>query len=112
MSPRVSGASLPKPQVKTASLGQPGKARSPLLPVSVPTAPDLTEEAAKAAEEAAANVSLVKAHTHTHTQVERQNLIVHQNSPLFCPSSLECERTREERGEAEDRWRKSVREGG
>lgn len=66
LSPRVSGASLPKPQVKTASLGQPGKARSPLLPVSVPTAPDLTEEAAKAAEEAAANVSLVKAHTHTN----------------------------------------------
>uniref|UniRef100_A0AAQ6AC83 DCC netrin 1 receptor n=1 Tax=Amphiprion ocellaris TaxID=80972 RepID=A0AAQ6AC83_AMPOC len=38
------GASLPKPQVKTASLGQAGKARSPLLPVSVPTAPDLPEE--------------------------------------------------------------------
>uniref|UniRef100_A0A8C7XMY8 DCC netrin 1 receptor n=1 Tax=Oryzias sinensis TaxID=183150 RepID=A0A8C7XMY8_9TELE len=36
--------SLPKPQVKTASLGQAGKARSPLLPVSVPTAPDLQEE--------------------------------------------------------------------
>uniref|UniRef100_A0AAX7VY69 DCC netrin 1 receptor n=1 Tax=Astatotilapia calliptera TaxID=8154 RepID=A0AAX7VY69_ASTCA len=35
---------LPKPQVKTASLGQAGKARSPLLPVSVPTAPDLPEE--------------------------------------------------------------------
>uniref|UniRef100_A0A7N8WX49 DCC netrin 1 receptor n=1 Tax=Mastacembelus armatus TaxID=205130 RepID=A0A7N8WX49_9TELE len=35
---------LPKPQVKTASLGQAGKARSPLLPVSVPTAPDLSEE--------------------------------------------------------------------
>uniref|UniRef100_A0A3P9LN78 DCC netrin 1 receptor n=1 Tax=Oryzias latipes TaxID=8090 RepID=A0A3P9LN78_ORYLA len=33
-----SGGSLPKPQVKTASLGQAGKARSPLLPVSVPTA--------------------------------------------------------------------------
>uniref|UniRef100_A0A674MA46 DCC netrin 1 receptor n=1 Tax=Takifugu rubripes TaxID=31033 RepID=A0A674MA46_TAKRU len=45
---------LPKPQVKTASLGQPGKARSPLLPVSVPTAPDLTEEGAtKAAEDSA-----------------------------------------------------------
>uniref|UniRef100_A0A3P8NP49 DCC netrin 1 receptor n=1 Tax=Astatotilapia calliptera TaxID=8154 RepID=A0A3P8NP49_ASTCA len=39
-----SSASLPKPQVKTASLGQAGKARSPLLPVSVPTAPDLPEE--------------------------------------------------------------------
>uniref|UniRef100_A0A7N6BYV6 DCC netrin 1 receptor n=1 Tax=Anabas testudineus TaxID=64144 RepID=A0A7N6BYV6_ANATE len=35
---------LPKPQVKTASLGQAGKARSPLLPVSVPMAPDLPEE--------------------------------------------------------------------
>ena len=55
--PPLSGASLPKPQAKTASLGQPGKARSPLLPVSVPTAPDLTEEAAKAAEDSAANVS-------------------------------------------------------
>uniref|UniRef100_A0A3Q1HZF6 Contactin-3 n=1 Tax=Anabas testudineus TaxID=64144 RepID=A0A3Q1HZF6_ANATE len=39
-----SSASLPKPQVKTASLGQAGKARSPLLPVSVPMAPDLPEE--------------------------------------------------------------------
>ncbi|KAG7268342.1 hypothetical protein CRUP_037436 [Coryphaenoides rupestris] len=29
---------------KTASLGQAGKARSPLLPVSVPTAPDFLEE--------------------------------------------------------------------
>uniref|UniRef100_A0A665TNK5 DCC netrin 1 receptor n=1 Tax=Echeneis naucrates TaxID=173247 RepID=A0A665TNK5_ECHNA len=42
--PKVYSASLPKPQVKTASLGQAGKARSPLLPVSVPTAPDLPEE--------------------------------------------------------------------
>uniref|UniRef100_A0A8C3AYA1 DCC netrin 1 receptor n=1 Tax=Cyclopterus lumpus TaxID=8103 RepID=A0A8C3AYA1_CYCLU len=50
---------LPKPQVKTASLGQAGKARSPLLPVSVPTAPDLTEEGGtKPAEDSAANVSL------------------------------------------------------
>ncbi|XP_056146870.1 LOW QUALITY PROTEIN: netrin receptor DCC, partial [Lampris incognitus] len=39
-----SSASLPKPQVKTASLGQAGKARSPLLPVSVPTAPEFPEE--------------------------------------------------------------------
>ncbi|XP_037548460.1 netrin receptor DCC [Nematolebias whitei] len=39
-----STASLPKPQVKTASLGQTGKARSPLLPVSVPTAPEQQEE--------------------------------------------------------------------
>lgn len=52
------GASLPKPQVKTASLGQAGKARSPLLPVSVPTAPDLPEEGGtKPAEDSAANVS-------------------------------------------------------
>uniref|UniRef100_A0A3Q2EBP6 DCC netrin 1 receptor n=1 Tax=Cyprinodon variegatus TaxID=28743 RepID=A0A3Q2EBP6_CYPVA len=52
-----SGASLPKPQVKTASLGQAGKARSPLLPVSVPTAPDLQEEGgAKPAEDSSTNV--------------------------------------------------------
>ncbi|XP_067340667.1 netrin receptor DCC isoform X2 [Channa argus] len=52
-----SSASLPKPQVKTASLGQAGKARSPLLPVSVPTAPDLPEEGGtKPAEDSAANV--------------------------------------------------------
>uniref|UniRef100_A0A3Q2PCR8 DCC netrin 1 receptor n=1 Tax=Fundulus heteroclitus TaxID=8078 RepID=A0A3Q2PCR8_FUNHE len=52
-----SSASLPKPQVKTASLGQAGKARSPLLPVSVPTAPDLQEEGgAKPAEDSATNV--------------------------------------------------------
>ncbi|TMS08772.1 Netrin receptor DCC, partial [Larimichthys crocea] len=52
-----SSASLPKPQVKTASLGQAGKARSPLLPVSVPTAPDLPEEGGtKLAEDSAANV--------------------------------------------------------
>ncbi|XP_058473190.1 netrin receptor DCC isoform X4 [Solea solea] len=52
-----SSASLPKPQVKTASLGQAGKARSPLLPVSVPTAPDLPEEGGtKAADDSAANV--------------------------------------------------------
>uniref|UniRef100_A0A3Q2Z572 DCC netrin 1 receptor n=1 Tax=Hippocampus comes TaxID=109280 RepID=A0A3Q2Z572_HIPCM len=43
MLPQSTG-SLPKPQVKTASLGQAGKARSPLLPVSVPTAPDIPEE--------------------------------------------------------------------
>ncbi|GAA6219159.1 netrin receptor DCC [Lates japonicus] len=52
-----SSASLPKPQVKTASLGQAGKARSPLLPVSVPTAPDLPEDGgAKPTEDSAANV--------------------------------------------------------
>ncbi|XP_061836580.1 netrin receptor DCC isoform X1 [Nerophis lumbriciformis] len=52
-----STASLPKPQVKTASLGQAGKARSPLLPVSVPTAPDLLEEGGtKPTEDSAANV--------------------------------------------------------
>lgn len=41
------GSSLPKPQVKTASLGLAGKARSPLLPVSVPTAPEVSEESHK-----------------------------------------------------------------
>ncbi|XP_060916621.1 netrin receptor DCC [Labrus mixtus] len=52
-----SSASLPKPQVKTASLGQASKARSPLLPVSVPTAPDLPEEGGtKPAEDSAANI--------------------------------------------------------
>ncbi|XP_029921589.1 netrin receptor DCC, partial [Myripristis murdjan] len=51
-----SGANLPKPQVKTASLGQAGKARSPLLPVSVPTAPDLPEDGQKPGEDAVANV--------------------------------------------------------
>ncbi|KAF7217674.1 netrin receptor DCC-like [Nothobranchius furzeri] len=52
-----SSASLPKPQVKTASLGQAGKARSPLLPVSVPTAPDLLEEeGVKPADDSATNV--------------------------------------------------------
>ncbi|KAJ4926149.1 hypothetical protein JOQ06_008332, partial [Pogonophryne albipinna] len=50
------GSSLPKPQVKTASLGQAGKARSPLLPVSVPTAPDLQEEGGgRPSEDSAAN---------------------------------------------------------
>ncbi|KAF7646312.1 hypothetical protein LDENG_00190070, partial [Lucifuga dentata] len=52
-----SSSSLPKPQVKTASLGQAGKARSPLLPVSVPTAPDLPEDGGTTtAEDPAANV--------------------------------------------------------
>ncbi|XP_057675861.1 netrin receptor DCC isoform X5 [Corythoichthys intestinalis] len=52
-----SSASLPKPQVKTASLGQAGKARSPLLPVSVPTAPDIPEEGGtKPTEDSANNV--------------------------------------------------------
>ncbi|XP_034047679.1 netrin receptor DCC [Thalassophryne amazonica] len=52
-----STASLPKPQVKTASLGQAGKARSPLLPVSVPTAPDILEEGVtKPSEDSATNV--------------------------------------------------------
>uniref|UniRef100_A0A8C5P8N7 DCC netrin 1 receptor n=1 Tax=Leptobrachium leishanense TaxID=445787 RepID=A0A8C5P8N7_9ANUR len=48
-----SGASLPKAQVKTASLGLAGKARSPLLPVSVPTAPDVSEEGQKHTEDPA-----------------------------------------------------------
>uniref|UniRef100_A0A8B9R7U3 DCC netrin 1 receptor n=1 Tax=Astyanax mexicanus TaxID=7994 RepID=A0A8B9R7U3_ASTMX len=47
------GGSLPKPQVKTASLGQAGKARSPLLPVSVPTAPETAEEGQKPPEDPA-----------------------------------------------------------
>ncbi|XP_072552129.1 netrin receptor DCC [Salminus brasiliensis] len=47
------GGSLPKPQVKTASLGQAGKARSPLLPVSVPTAPETGEEGQKPPEDPA-----------------------------------------------------------
>ncbi|XP_037122181.1 netrin receptor DCC isoform X5 [Syngnathus acus] len=56
MLPQSTG-SLPKPQVKTASLGQAGKARSPLLPVSVPTAPDIPEEGGtKPTEDSAANV--------------------------------------------------------
>ncbi|CAM5144243.1 unnamed protein product [Natator depressus] len=41
------GPNLPKAQVKTASLGLAGKARSPLLPVSVPTAPEVSEEGHK-----------------------------------------------------------------
>ncbi|XP_073806993.1 netrin receptor DCC isoform X3 [Danio rerio] len=47
----VTGGSLPKPQVKTASLGQAGKARSPLLPVSVPTAPESAEDGQKPPED-------------------------------------------------------------
>lgn len=47
------GGSLPKPQVKTASLGQAGKARSPLLPVSVPTAPESAEDGQKQADDPA-----------------------------------------------------------
>lgn len=46
----MTGGSLPKPQVKTASLGQAGKARSPLLPVSVPTAPETAEDGQQADE--------------------------------------------------------------
>ncbi|XP_069483084.1 netrin receptor DCC isoform X2 [Ambystoma mexicanum] len=45
------GSNLPKSQVKTASLGLAGKARSPLLPVSVPTAPGVTEEGHKHSED-------------------------------------------------------------
>ncbi|XP_056289097.1 netrin receptor DCC [Pseudoliparis swirei] len=58
--PKVYTAMMAPPPaslVKTASLGQAEKARSPLLPVSVPTAPDLLEEGgAKPAEDSAANV--------------------------------------------------------
>ncbi|XP_016397843.1 netrin receptor DCC-like, partial [Sinocyclocheilus rhinocerous] len=49
----MTGGTLPKPQVKTASLGQAGKARSPLLPVSVPTAPETAEDAQKQADDPA-----------------------------------------------------------
>uniref|UniRef100_A0AAQ4PJ64 DCC netrin 1 receptor n=1 Tax=Gasterosteus aculeatus aculeatus TaxID=481459 RepID=A0AAQ4PJ64_GASAC len=59
--PKVYNSMMPlsKPQVKTASLGQAGKARSPLLPVSVPTAPDVSEEGGtKPAEDSAANVMM------------------------------------------------------
>ncbi|CAL9682025.1 unnamed protein product [Knipowitschia caucasica] len=42
--------------VKTASLGLGGKARSPLLPVSVPTAPELQEEGGAKGDEGGANV--------------------------------------------------------
>ncbi|XP_062455460.1 netrin receptor DCC [Rhea pennata] len=47
------GPNLPKAQVKTASLGLAGKARSPLLPVSVPTAPEVSEEGHKPTEDPA-----------------------------------------------------------
>uniref|UniRef100_A0A8C1RAD4 DCC netrin 1 receptor n=1 Tax=Cyprinus carpio TaxID=7962 RepID=A0A8C1RAD4_CYPCA len=47
----MTGGSLPKPQVKTASLGQAGKARSPLLPVSVPTAPETAEDGQRQADD-------------------------------------------------------------
>uniref|UniRef100_A0A8C0SEA5 Netrin receptor DCC n=2 Tax=Canis lupus familiaris TaxID=9615 RepID=A0A8C0SEA5_CANLF len=47
------GPTLPKTHVKTASLGLAGKARSPLLPVSVPTAPEVSEESHKATEDPA-----------------------------------------------------------
>ncbi|GAB1301851.1 Netrin receptor DCC [Apodemus speciosus] len=47
------GPTLPKTHVKTASLGLAGKARSPLLPVSVPTAPEVSEESHKSTEDPA-----------------------------------------------------------
>ncbi|XP_055994031.1 netrin receptor DCC isoform X2 [Sorex fumeus] len=47
------GPTLPKTHVKTASLGLAGKARSPLLPVSVPTAPEVSEESHKPTEDPA-----------------------------------------------------------
>ncbi|XP_039400067.1 netrin receptor DCC isoform X1 [Mauremys reevesii] len=47
------GPNLPKAQVKTASLGLAGKARSPLLPVLVPTAPEVSEEGHKQTEDPA-----------------------------------------------------------
>uniref|UniRef100_A0A7N4NUV9 Netrin receptor DCC n=1 Tax=Sarcophilus harrisii TaxID=9305 RepID=A0A7N4NUV9_SARHA len=47
------GPTLTKAHVKTASLGLAGKARSPLLPVSVPTAPEVSEEGHKQPEDPA-----------------------------------------------------------
>uniref|UniRef100_A0A5F8HIA2 DCC netrin 1 receptor n=1 Tax=Monodelphis domestica TaxID=13616 RepID=A0A5F8HIA2_MONDO len=47
------GPTLAKTHVKTASLGLAGKARSPLLPVSVPTAPEVSEEGHKQPEDPA-----------------------------------------------------------
>uniref|UniRef100_A0A8C4UNC6 Netrin receptor DCC n=1 Tax=Falco tinnunculus TaxID=100819 RepID=A0A8C4UNC6_FALTI len=47
------GPNLPKAQVKMASFGLAGKARSPLLPVSVPTAPEVAEEGHKTTEDSA-----------------------------------------------------------
>uniref|UniRef100_A0A8D1F5G3 Fibronectin type-III domain-containing protein n=1 Tax=Sus scrofa TaxID=9823 RepID=A0A8D1F5G3_PIG len=47
------GPTLSKTHVKTASLGLAGKARSPLLPVSVPTAPEVSEESHKPTEDPA-----------------------------------------------------------
>ena len=52
----ILGPTLSKTHVKTASLGLAGKARSPLLPVSVPTAPEVSEESHKPTEDPA-NVS-------------------------------------------------------
>jgi hypothetical protein len=49
----IPGPTLPKTHVKTASLGLAGKARSPLLPVSVPTAPEVSEESHKPTEDPA-----------------------------------------------------------
>lgn len=49
----ILGPTLPKTHVKTASLGLAGKARSPLLPVSVPTAPEVSEESHKPTEDPA-----------------------------------------------------------
>lgn len=57
----IPGPTLPKTHVKTASLGLAGKARSPLLPVSVPTAPEVSEETHKPAEDPAS----VRAYSHT-----------------------------------------------
>ena len=75
------GASLPKPQVKTASLGQAGKARSPLLPVSVPTAPELAEEGQKQPEDAA-NVSHM---THdVHVLLRTNRTLVRKLNMLGC----------------------------
>lgn len=61
----LTGGSLSKAQVKTASLGQAGKARSPLLPVSVPTAPETTEDGQKQPDDPAS----VSSHANTQTLI-------------------------------------------
>uniref|UniRef100_A0A673IJV3 Netrin receptor DCC-like n=1 Tax=Sinocyclocheilus rhinocerous TaxID=307959 RepID=A0A673IJV3_9TELE len=74
----MTGGTLPKPQVKTASLGQAGKARSPLLPVSVPTAPETAEDAQKQADDpASVSHCIYRDPTQTHASVF-QLLIIEQ----------------------------------
>uniref|UniRef100_A0A674HUA2 DCC netrin 1 receptor n=1 Tax=Terrapene triunguis TaxID=2587831 RepID=A0A674HUA2_9SAUR len=65
------GPNLPKAQVKTASLGLAGKARSPLLPVSVPTAPEVSEEGHKQTEDPA-NVRTILKKKESHRKPSKQ----------------------------------------